>query len=282
MNGEKDNKSFWHTLPGILTGIAAVIGAITTLYVTIYAPIYAPQIPMPVTPTPTPVTPVTPTPTQVTPVTPTPVTPTIPSGTVQGRVLWNEQTVKGATVYVTDLYSFDSTQYGSATTDANGHFSISDIPEGEQYLYVFGNQPEFWVAAVTPFQMVAVTGTLAKDTYLCKGFNPISPQDGQVINTSRPILQWGAFPGAVDYAVRVIRVGESNFVFQRGDDDARIKETSVKVDVDLSRGEYGWRVDGFNVEGHIIACSYYPRSFRVDPPMRPRDPQVTMTEGVAI
>ena len=254
MNDEKDNKSFWHTLPGILTGIAAVIGAITTLYVTIYAPIYAPQIP----------TPVTSTPVTSTPVTSTPVTSTIPSGTVQGRVLWNKQTVKGATVYVTDLYSFDSTRYGSATTDANGHFSISDIPEGEQYLYVFGNQPEFWVTAVTPFQMVAGTGTLAKDTYLCKGFNPISPKDGQVISTSRPILQWGAFPDAVDYAVRVIRVGESNFVFHRGDDDARIKGTSVQVDLDLSPGEYRWRVDGFNVEGHIIACSYYPRSFRVE------------------
>jgi hypothetical protein len=193
---------------------------------------------------------------------PTP-TPTIPSGTVQGRVLWNEQAVMAATVYVTDLYSFDSTRYGSAMTDANGHFSISDIPEGEQYLYVLGNQSGFWVTAVTPFQMVAGTLTLA-NTYLCKGFNPISPKDGQVISTSRPILQWDAFPDAVDYAVRVIRVGESNFVFHRGDDDARIKGTSVQVDVDLSPGEYRWRVDGFNVEGHIIACSYYPRSFRVE------------------
>jgi serine/threonine protein kinase len=192
-----------------------------------------------------------------------PPTPTLPSGTVQGRVLWNEQPVEGATVYVLDLYSFDSTQYGSSTTDASGLFSISGIPEGEQYLYVFGNQPEFWVTAVTPVQMMAEAGTLSEDTYLCKGFDPISPQDGQAISTSRPILQWGAYPDAVDYAVRVIRVGESNFVFQRGDYDARIKGTSVQVDIDLSPGEYNWRVDAFNAAGHIIGCSYFPNNFKV-------------------
>ena len=65
---------------------------------------------------------------------PTPVpTPTPgPAGTVVGRVLWNEQPVEGAAVYVTDLYDFNSTRYGSARTAANGHFSISSILEGDQ------------------------------------------------------------------------------------------------------------------------------------------------------
>jgi hypothetical protein len=31
MSGEKENKSFWHTLPGILIGVAAIITAITGL-----------------------------------------------------------------------------------------------------------------------------------------------------------------------------------------------------------------------------------------------------------
>jgi hypothetical protein len=188
-----------------------------------------------------------------------------PAGTVQGIVLWDEKPVEGATVNVYDEYSASSTHYGSAMTDASGSFSISGIPEGKQYLYVSGNQPEFWVTAVTPFQMPAETGMLADDTYLCKGFNPDSPGNGTVIGTSRPILRWPRYDNAVDYAVRVIRVGESNFVFQRGDRDARITDTSVQVDVDLSPGEYRWRVDAFNSAGHIIGCSYYPRSFTYKP-----------------
>ena len=46
------------------------------------------------------------------------------AGTVEGRVLWNEQPVPGARVYATDEYSFSSTHYGMATTDAAGRFSI--------------------------------------------------------------------------------------------------------------------------------------------------------------
>lgn len=34
---KKDNKSFWNTLPGILTGIAGIIGAIATLWISIYS-----------------------------------------------------------------------------------------------------------------------------------------------------------------------------------------------------------------------------------------------------
>lgn len=239
---------------------AALIGVVLLGYWNI---IHNPQNTPTYTPTPTstPTSIPTSTPIPTTPIPTTPIstsTPVIPSGMVQGRVFWNELPVIGATVYATELYDFSSTRYGSATTDENGHFSISGIPEGGKYLYVFGNQPEFWAAEVTPFQMVAGTGTLAKDTYLCKGFYPISPKEGEAISTGRPILQWGTYPDAVGYAVRVIRVGESRFLFSGGESpDNRILGNSVQVDVDMSPGEYRWRVDAFNAAGHIIACSYY-------------------------
>ncbi|HKZ82548.1 MAG TPA: LysM peptidoglycan-binding domain-containing protein [Anaerolineae bacterium] len=184
-------------------------------------------------------------------------------GTIRGRVLWNEQPVAGATVYATDLYGFNSTRYGSAVTGQDGLFSIPRIPEGTGYLYVFGSQPEFWVAAVTPFQIISGDVTDSQDTYLCKGFDPISPKDNETIYTSRPILQWPVYPYAVDYAVRVLPEGGSVFVWSRGDSDARIKETEVQVDVSLSLGRYTWRVDAFNAAGHIIGCSFYPRYFSV-------------------
>jgi TonB family protein len=184
------------------------------------------------------------------------------SGTVRGRVLWNEQPVAGAQVYATSEYSFSSTQYGSATTDAQGQFLISGIPDGKKYLYVFGGQQPFWVAAVTPFEMVARTERLAADTYLCEGFDPVSPQKGESVG-NRPVLEWVPYPDAADYAVRVLRAGQTYFIFSRGDHDPHIKDTRVQVDLDLVPGEYTWRVDAFNAAGHIIGCSYYPRTFTV-------------------
>jgi len=176
-------------------------------------------------------------------------------------VLWNEQPVAGARVFATDQYDFSSTHYGEATTDANGHFSIPRVPAGQRYLYTFGNGPEYWVAAVTPFLMPAGTGTAAADTYLCRGFDPTAPEKDETLVVSRPVLRWNPYPGASDYAVRVLRTGQNTFAFSRGDQDARLTTTTAQVDVDLAPGQYTWRVDAFNQQGHIIGCSYYPRTF---------------------
>jgi TonB family protein len=172
----------------------------------------------------------------------------------------------GARVHVTSEYDFRSTQYGSVTTDARGRFSISGVPDGKKYLYVFGNQPAFWVAGVTPFEMVGA-GTTAPDTYLCKSFDLVSPKKDESVSSSRPALRWESYPDAIDYSVRVIRVGQPNYTFSRGDSDPHTRATDVQVDVDLPPGEYRWRVDAFNTAGHIIGCSnYLQHSFRVPSP----------------
>jgi len=187
------------------------------------------------------------------------------AGTVRGRVLWNEEPLAGARITVTSEYNFSSTQYGRAETDSLGRFSISGVPEGKKYLYVFGNQPAFWVSAVTPFEMKSGLDVTAPDTYVCKGFDPVSPAKDESLKTNRPLLSWNPYPNAVDYAVRVIRKGAGTFDFSRGDRDPRIRGMNVAVDRDLPPGEYDWRVDAFNAAGHLVGCSYYPRSFKITP-----------------
>jgi hypothetical protein len=191
------------------------------------------------------------------------------TGTVEGRILWNEQPVAGAHLYATSEYNFSSTHYGDATTDGQGRFSLSGVPAGQKYLYVFGTGRPFWVAAVTPFVMVAGQGTVAPDTYLCKGFDPLSPQPGESLSTSRPELKWDPYPEAVSYAVRVLRTGQNTAAFSRGDSDPHLTETSIRVGPELGAGEYTWRVDAFNRLGHIIGCSYYPRVFTISGPPTP-------------
>jgi hypothetical protein len=185
------------------------------------------------------------------------------SGNVEGVVLWNEQPVPGAHVYATSEYSFQSIHYGDARADADGHFTIRNVPPGQKYLYAFGTRSEYWVSAVTPFTMPPDTGVVAPPTYLCKGFDASSPARDAIVTTKRPTLAWPSYPTAVDYAVRVLRDGERSFIFSRGDRDAHVTATSVAVDIDLPNGSYNWRVDAFNRAGHIIGCSFYPRPFLV-------------------
>jgi hypothetical protein len=157
----------------------------------------------------------------------------------------------GAEVFATDEYSFQSTHFGSTKTDSLGYFSLSGIPEGEQYLYVFGPTSEYWVSGVTPFTMNYGKGTGAADTFLCKGFNSILPSNSEVIHDNYPTLMWNTFPGAVDYSVYVMRSdNKGGYLFTLGIyDDVRTPYTSIKVDVYLNPGEYKWGAGAFNEEG---------------------------------
>lgn len=187
--------------------------------------------------------------------------PSAGAGTVRGRVLWNERPVAGASVYVTSEYSFNSTRYGKAKTDRDGHFTISGIPEGDKYLYVFGPGRQYWVSTVTPFAMNGPQA-VAPDSYLCRGFDPLSPKNDERV-VSRPVLRWNAYPDATSYAVRIEPETGTRFIFSRGDDGPRLLTTSVQVDTELESGAYSWRVDAFNAAGHIIGCSFSPRGFSV-------------------
>ena len=147
-----------------------------------------------------------------------------------------------------------------ATTDAAGRFSIPGVPSGRQYLSRLATNPGTWVYAVTPFEMPPGAGVVAPDTHLCRGFNVASPADGEVLRT--PDRCSGGNPTWTQcYAVRVLRDGQDTYVFSRGDRDARLTTTVAEVDVDLAPGKYSWRADAFNRQGHIIGCTYYPRSF---------------------
>jgi hypothetical protein len=183
--------------------------------------------------------------------------PIIPPGTVRGRVLWNEQPVSGATVYVAEQYDPTSQRHGTATTDKDGRFSIPGVPEGRKFLFAKVDQAEYWRWEVTPFQMGNESGTLAQDTYLCKGFDPTFPPNGGSIQTRRPTLQWNAYPDAATYSVTVHDRNGALVFFDK------IAETSVTVDVELPLGSYTWEVYGYNAVGNLISCSLGPREFSV-------------------
>lgn len=129
-NGDRENgdkKSFWATLPGILTQIIGLITALTVLYVALHNGVP----PSPPSPTPTtefltePIAALTPTPTLTSPpyVAPSPL-----SVTVQGTVTdENNMPVGGLKVRIDDL---------SDITGDDGIYIIQDVPVGVSIILV--------------------------------------------------------------------------------------------------------------------------------------------------
>ncbi len=191
---------------------------------------------------------------------------TTPS-TVTGRVLWNEQPLAGVRVLLRH-YGPSQDEDGSAVTDATGHFTMANVPDGPgYYLDLSRNQPAFSNNAMVPVDVLAGTVTTVRDAYLCKPLVGSSPTKGQIVNGHHLKLEWQPFPEAVGYAIRVWRIGPDRQyvgVYSSGDQNTpQLKSTNVQLDTDLNPGPYFWRADAFNAAGHVIGCSLFPESFTV-------------------
>ena len=179
-------------------------------------------------------------------------------GTVQGRVLWNGQPVAGATAFVADNAS-GSVRYGTATTDDQGRFSISGVPEGRRVVFVQGDPRVFGASSAT-FTMTASPFT--QDFHLCKVFQPVSPSNNESVG-GRPVLRWDPYPDAVRYFAVVL--SQNTSVFSRGGPQGDLAGTSVQVDVDLPPGAYQWRLFAYNAAGQMIGCASQLRVFTIRP-----------------
>jgi hypothetical protein len=179
-------------------------------------------------------------------------------GIVQGRVLWNGRPVAGATAFVADN-PLGSARYGTATTDDQGGFSISGVPEGNRVVLVQADPRVFGPSSAT-FTMTASQFT--QDFHLCKIFQPVSPLNNESV-AGRPVLRWDPYPDAVRYFAVVLSQNRS--VFSRGGPQGDLAGTSVQVDVDLPPGAYQWRLFAYNSAGQMIGCASQLREFTIRP-----------------
>ncbi len=185
--------------------------------------------------------------------------PATTGGVVQGRVLWNGQPVAGVTASVGDNPP-SSVRYGTATSDDQGRFSISGVPEGNRTVLVRGDPRVFGMPARATFTLAA--SPFRQEFHLCKVFEPVSPSNNESV-AARPVLRWNAYPDAVRYYAVVLSQGKS--VVTRGGPQGPLTATSFQVDVDLAPGAYQWRLFAYNAAGQMIGCAIAPRTFNVRP-----------------
>jgi hypothetical protein len=167
--------------------------------------------------------------------------------------------VAGATVWVADDFKPGTSRYGTVTTDDQGRFSFTGIPQGNKYVGVSGNQKVFWIGNGAPFTMGP--SPYIRDFHLCKGFDVGSPAMEETVS-NRPVLRWDPYPDAVRYLAQVMS-SDNQIAFIRGGQGPPLTEATVQVDVPLAPGVYQWRVNAFNAAGQVIGCSYAPRRFTV-------------------
>ena len=186
-------------------------------------------------------------------------------GVVQGRVLWNDQPVAGATVSVADIPSHGSARYGTTTTDDQGRFSMSGVPPGNRYVELKGDQRVFMITMdgepfVTSEWSTRTVRLPNHNLHVCKSFDLGSPAHNESVG-SRPTLRWDAYPDARRYVVDVF--DRTSSIAMEWIVDAAV--TSVQIDADLPPGSYEWRVNAVNATGRTIGCSVAPRGFLVEP-----------------
>lgn len=168
---------------------------------------------------------------------------------VSGTVFYSTTGLEGVAVELVEGSATDPALQ-STTTDAAGAYAFSSVPDGTYWVKAYAPTPEFieWKAVE-----VSVEGSdVSRDVDLPKKIALVAPEDGSVVASRQPLLEWEANPEAETYTVQV----DVTDPWTPVEHESGILTNSHTVGTPLTGGVgYTWQVDAYDGSGHHVGTT---------------------------
>lgn len=179
-------------------------------------------------------------------------------GNVAGLVLWNDQPVPKAAVWLCEGFSGGCTgiyQYRT-NTDANGYYVFKNVTPGK-YLVAINSFSTGWFifyfdADGSKEQEVSAGKNLVLDPWSIWKFNlsATTPRIDKVLAEAMPTFKWDAYPDAVYYQISIDDINFNPIV-----EEERVDGIEFIPAQPLVTCRFYWNVEAFNAQGVKIAST---------------------------
>ena len=181
------------------------------------------------------------------------------TGSLAGRLLWNEAPVAGTQVKLCeqmDMFSGCQGQQYSAVTDKNGVYLLANVTPGDYALVFHSLDTDEWVYLTTSFSdakkfTVEADKTLTLDDHNMVKYDlkPVYPTEKAQVSDAKPVLKWESYPGAAYYNVYVSPEDGLATILNIDNYD----KNEISPDQPLLACDYTWKIEAFNAHGVRIA-----------------------------
>lgn len=240
----------------VLPTITAIVDTSTPLATSTPEDTATPEATATSTPTPLPTVTFTPnvTATQIPEITP----PVEGKGNVAGLVLWNDQPVPNAAVWLCEEFSGGCTgiyQY-KTNTDTNGYYVFKNVTPGK-YIVAMNSFSSAWFifyfdSGGSREQDVKAGGDLILDPWSIWKFNlhATTPRINKVLAEATPTFKWDAYPDAAYYQISIDDINFNTIV-----EGQRVDGIEFVPQEPLVTCRFYWNVEAFNAQGIKIAST---------------------------
>lgn len=129
---------------------------------------------------------------------------------ISGRVVYNGRGEPGIVVRAVDS-AYVAVRNVTATTDEEGRFTLSPLPDGRFMAYVYtGDNPGYFLRASEPADLSGGQNAEVKPIALAQVIYPDKPKPGSKVSLSRPQAEfaWSECPGTASYRLKIISAGK--------------------------------------------------------------------------
>jgi hypothetical protein len=189
------------------------------------------------------------------------VTPESGKGNVTGLVLWNDQPVPRAAVWLCEEiqdYCKGLHQY-RVNTDANGYYLFKNVMPGKYIVAINSFNTGWFIFYLDENgdreQTVSAGVNLILDPFNIWKFDlrSITPKANKVLAEARPTFGWEAYPGAAYYQISIYEINSKRVL-----EGQRVDGLEFTLTEPLISCGYTWDLEAFNEQG-IKISSINPR-----------------------